>query len=190
MEWPELLRGESCPGHTLKRSGMRAVPQHQGLASKMGWSTLAMNSSTCWGAMPRVLRHPDPPRSPLVRGQAGWRQRGPPCRWAGLFLDPFAGGNGVLDAGALVQLLTVAPFTAAIMMFSHSEGQLSHQVTAQAPGYTTMPSVTLSMMFRMASVLRKPSAMPTRALAVVQRVRSNLHWVPVVKPGFSTSTIR
>ena len=56
-------------------------------------------------------------------------------------------------------------------------------------GYTTMPSVTFSMIFRMASVARKPSAMATRLLALSSSVRSN-HWVPVVKLGFSTSTIR
>ena len=56
-------------------------------------------------------------------------------------------------------------------------------------GVVTRPSVTLSMMFRMASAARKPSAMATRLLALSSSVRSN-HWVPVVKLGLSTSTIR
>ena len=76
------------------------------------------------------------------------------------------------------------------MMFSLAmKGSSAIRRLRTTLGYTTMPSVTLSMMFRIASVARKPSAMATRLLALSSSVRSN-HWVPVVKLGFSTSTIR
>ena len=55
-------------------------------------------------------------------------------------------------------------------------------------GYTTRPSHTLSMMFRMASTAKKPSATATRLLAESSSVRSN-HCVPAVNAGFSTSII-
>ena len=54
-------------------------------------------------------------------------------------------------------------------------------------GIVVYPKVVRSRL--MASAARKPSAMATRLLALSSRVRSN-HWVPVVKLGFSTSTIR
>ena len=83
------------------------------------------------------------------------------------------------------------PFsTACIMMFSLAmKGSSDIKRLRMTLGYTTRPSVTLSMMFRMASVARKPSAMAIRLLALSSRVRSN-HWVPAVKLGLSTSTIR
>ena len=83
------------------------------------------------------------------------------------------------------------PFsTACIMMFSLAmKGSSAITRLRTTLGYTTRPSLMFSRMFRMASAARKPSAMATRLLAESSSVRSN-HWVPVVKAGFSTSTIR
>ena len=151
-----------------------------------------MNSSTCWGARPTKFSGTRPATiSSLVRPKAGSAAtRSTISLGRALFLDLLAGGDGVL-AQALVQLLTVAALFHSLHhnVLAGHEGQLCHQAAAHYLGidHDAVGDVEHDVQDGIGS--QEALGHGNTLVALSSRVRSN-HWVPVVKLGFSTSTIR
>ena len=107
-----------------------------------------------------------------------------------LLLDNGSGGHGVL-AQTLVQLLTVAALFHSLHhdVLAGHEGQLCHQTAAHHLGihHDTVGDVEHDVQDSVGGK-EALSHGDTLVGAVVQRALK--HWVPVVKLGFSTSTIR